>query len=1099
MNYRLLKVISFILLFAGIFTYSFPEGVTAGKKNSLRKVAGTPNHAMLNINNISTYIYNDGISDQNTLGNSGFVYPKGTGKSAVYCTGFVLGGKVNGQVRVGGSTYQSGITPGRIIDSTTAQNPDDGDVRIYRVRRDWKTGSMSAEVRDGEGTEKEVKDQYEKDWNEWPATYGAPYTDIDGNGSYDPAIDIPGVTGADQTIWYVANDLDDTKSASFYGSAPMGIEIHLTVWGYSSAGPLGNMLFRKYTLINKSSTDITDAYVSIWSDPDNGGATDDYAGCDSTLSLAYVYNATVPDEIYGANPPAVGFDFFQGPIVDGATSDSGIFNGKRIYGKKNLPMSSFYYFINSDAVYHDPDFANYQTGALRFYNLLLGRISVTGEPFPIPPALGGGITKFPLSGDPVTGTGYLDGILYAKGDRRIGSVAGPFTLKAGDVQEVVVAEIIAGGPSSGLNNIKSVELLKSYDKVAQKAYDDFFVLPSAPEAPQVTATELNQEVILNWGSDSARVANTENHNLKGFTFQGYNVYQLPTQGAIKKEAVRIATYDIVDEVKYILGDVVDPATGVTLKEVQQFGSDNGISRTLMLKNDAFTNLPLVNGKKYYYAVTAYAYNPDILAVPNNLENPIASMVVIPHAPDPGTRYNSSYGDTLAVTRLSGVSEGGVVALVVDPKAVTGHDYKVEFENVSGAFLWKLTDVTTSQVKISKQTNQTGDDSYLIVDGIMVKVIEAPEGMKTQDMYTTNDALLWGWAGLPAPANRRWSWLNANTDSYFLENFGAGAGAGNSIGSYVSWSWFSVGGSSLTPDKMRNVILKFTATDADGNYTSPGDENISYAYRYLRGATATVAKPEFAPFIKVTDTSYAFQDFTKAIPFSAWDTEAQPNRRLAVGFLENNVAAGLVDGKYWPGFTSAVTSNSAPTSPREWFYIFDVDYKETLDSSLARNVYYNPMPVMYYGMPNRKDYWRASDQFGLYTNHINVTTDVFKFTSKTVTKSDDLAKTDVDAVNVFPNPYYAVNSQELNKYQRFVTFNHLPINAKLRVFNLAGQLVRTIDKDPAGGQFCKWDLNTDSGLPVASGLYIVHIDMPDLGKTKILKVAVIQEQQILDRF
>jgi len=48
-------------------------------------------------------------------------------------------------------------------------------------------------------------------------------------------------------------------------------------------------------------------------------------------------------------------------------------------------------------------------------------------------------------------------------------------------------------------------------------------------------------------------------------------------------------------------------------------------------------------------------------------------------------------------------------------------------------------------------------------------------------------------------------------------------------------------------------------------------------------------------------------------------------------------------------------------------------------------------------------------------------------------------------------------------------------------------------------FHRWDLQNENNLPVGSGLYIVHIDMPDLGTTKILKVAIIQEKQILDIF
>ena len=93
----------------------------------------------------------------------------------------------------------------------------------------------------------------------------------------------------------------------------------------------------------------------------------------------------------------------------------------------------------------------------------------------------------------------------------------------------------------------------------------------------------------------------------------------------------------------------------------------------------------------------------------------------------------------------------------------------------------------------------------------------------------------------------------------------------------------------------------------------------------------------------------------------------------------------------------------------------------------------------------------------------------------------------------------LNSEELNKYNRFVTFSHLPTNAKIKIFNLAGVLVKNLDKADATTQFLRWDLANNSGLPVSSGLYLAYIELPDLGVTKILKIAIIQEQQILDRF
>jgi hypothetical protein len=135
---------------------------------------------------------------------------------------------------------------------------------------------------------------------------------------------------------------------------------------------------------------------------------------------------------------------------------------------------------------------------------------------------------------------------------------------------------------------------------------------------------------------------------------------------------------------------------------------------------------------------------------------------------------------------------------------------------------------------------------------------------------------------------------------------------------------------------------------------------------------------------------------------------------------------------------------------------------------------------------------------IYANPVQIGVDKYLFNTAGQSFSTDLAKSQVDKINVFPNPYYGVNTEELNKYNRFVTFSHLPAKATVRIFNLAGVLVKTIQKDDPG-QFLRWDLQNNSGLPVASGLYIAYLELPDLGTTKIVKVAIIQEEQILDRF
>ncbi|NUM78016.1 T9SS type A sorting domain-containing protein, partial [candidate division KSB1 bacterium] len=115
-------------------------------------------------------------------------------------------------------------------------------------------------------------------------------------------------------------------------------------------------------------------------------------------------------------------------------------------------------------------------------------------------------------------------------------------------------------------------------------------------------------------------------------------------------------------------------------------------------------------------------------------------------------------------------------------------------------------------------------------------------------------------------------------------------------------------------------------------------------------------------------------------------------------------------------------------------------------------------------------------------------------------SQDLALASAKTIGVFPNPYYAFNPQETSRLSRFVTFNNLPPNSPvtIRIFNLAGQLVNRIEKNDAS-QFARWNLLNFSNLPVASGMYIAHIEIPELGHAQVLKLAVIQEGEVLENF
>ena len=417
---------------------------------------GSPSKTWLNINGISTLLTDVGIADINGSGSgSGFVYPKGSGKTAVYCSGLLWGGTINGEVRVGGSAYRSGLQAGRILAPGIAEDPNAPHVRIYRVRPDYLTADLSSEVADEGTTVDIIRAQYALDWNEWPAASGAPFEDVNDNGVYDPATDIPGVQGASQTIWFIANDLDVSLTTFLYGSNPIGVEVHTTIWALPNPS-FTNVLFKRFDIINKSGSAIDSMYIAQWMDADVGSSSDDLAGCDTTLALTYAYNATNTDARYTPlPPPAVGYTLLQGPVVPSA-GDTAFFFGRRIPNARNLGMNAAFYFVRGNAVLANPPQGAYE-GTIQFYrNSFQGRIASNGQFYADPQ---GHPTRYALHGDPVNGTGWIDGSLASAGDRIQGLSTGPFSMAPNDTQEVILAEIAAGA-TDGVDRLQAISLLK---------------------------------------------------------------------------------------------------------------------------------------------------------------------------------------------------------------------------------------------------------------------------------------------------------------------------------------------------------------------------------------------------------------------------------------------------------------------------------------------------------------------------------------------------------------------------------------------------------------------------------------------------------------
>jgi hypothetical protein len=117
-------------------------------------------------------------------------------------------------------------------------------------------------------------------------------------------------------------------------------------------------------------------------------------------------------------------------------------------------------------------------------------------------------------------------------------------------------------------------------------------------------------------------------------------------------------------------------------------------------------------------------------------------------------------------------------------------------------------------------------------------------------------------------------------------------------------------------------------------------------------------------------------------------------------------------------------------------------------------------------------------------------DVYHFTTKRArieAKASDLA-----AVRVVPNPFVVTSVFDTDRDRHEIHFTRIPANCTIKIFTLAGDLVKTIkyDRGSSGGlDFAKWNLKNEFGSEVAYGVYLYHLEST-IGN-KIGKIAIVR--------
>ncbi|MFT5141815.1 MAG: hypothetical protein ACI80V_000703 [Rhodothermales bacterium] len=445
---------------------------------------GTAN-AYLEVGNVRAFISNNGtlFRPPPGQGDVGYEVPKGGGVQTMYVASLWVGGYIGEQL------HMAGVHPGPLtyefwpgpLDEAGQALPD-----CSRFDRIWSVGRE--DVEDYERTGRAWRDLAD-----WPTGLGAPTLDAAGrvlNLSGLPLsqrvgriIDLaagerPLISG-ETMFWWIMNDAGGQHE--FSGTPPIGLEVHMSAFAYQGVGALPNTTFYKLRMRKPAGPPLEDSFFGVSVDADLGNFTDDLIGSDTLLGLAYTYNSDNDDEggagTYGEAPPAVGLDFFRGPVSSGWLQPPPRHREEEpcgnLAGGEDFGMTSFGTFNT-----HSPSVAGTPTTAQDLYYYMTGRWK-DGQRFTVGGNGRDGAndpTCFLYPGEPPGFWSEFSGSPVLTGDRTFFTSSGPFRVTRDEPQEVLFGIIT----SFGSDNLDSIRQLKEDDRFVQNLVDTGIIDGPAP-------------------------------------------------------------------------------------------------------------------------------------------------------------------------------------------------------------------------------------------------------------------------------------------------------------------------------------------------------------------------------------------------------------------------------------------------------------------------------------------------------------------------------------------------------------------------------------------------------------------------------------------
>ena len=616
--------------------------------------------------------------------------------------------------------------------------------------------------------------------------------------------------------------------------------------------------------------------------------------------------------------------------------------------------------------------------------------------------------------------------------------------------------------------------IKNNKETVQDIYNANYNFAVAPQVPTVWAVAGDSKVTLYWND---KAEESKDRFFNEYDFEGYRIYRATDPGF--KDATttifdkELGSYNI--KTPMAVFDKIDGVHGFFPKSfkngVEYFlGAETGLTHT-------YVDSPVVNGRTYYYAVTAYDKGSAEENIPpsettkyiaidaaGKVQDKGTNVVIVtPTAPTLG--YIPPGFDTQPVHIGPQKQGDGLVRVrYIEPDALKdGTKYQIQFLDIS--------------------MDQRDNDGDRLIDD------EDPDEIIPLE---TSGFVLTDVSDMTQPITLDTVWFKEYrcVDSSWVmiknlyEDNDKHAGTLRAISNGME---FFINNSPATP-----AILNQTDEFGEGiiggiKWSENIDRNYSYALNFGVWDNTAYEPGTFYPrqfkvvfFDDIADTSEEISLGLKNFPI---DIKIPPT---ATNFKVYDI---ITNEEINYAFRENLPPTLAPAghfSAKDEIWLFE---KLPNDSTIVTFYLLNNSPddsLAFFQYYNRT--LSSGDTLYLYPDYQFTSANKFEFTVYAQKVDEEEAKESLDRIKVVPNPYVATAGWEpKNPYRtgrgpRQIEFIHLPARCTIRVYAVDGTLVKTIEHDsPITDGSESWDMLTKDNMDIAYGLYIYHVAAPGIGE------------------